>query len=264
MQKINNLCPNLVKRQRQLTLKNRDFSTYQTRIVGGEDINILDVPYQVSILDSGSHFCGGSVVTARHIVTAAHCMETRNVSTLSIRAGSTFWDEGGVNIKVQKAFTHPEYDERSVDYDVAVLRLESFLPFNEFIQPVDLALEIDKWPVNTSAITSGWGLLDEQHEEDMSPKSLKAVVLHVIDMALCERVYGSLMIQVSANMLCVGTLDGSKDACKGDSGGPLVIDGVLAGVISFGFGCARPGLPGIYTLVPTVADFIEDIIFDID
>ena len=57
-------------------------------------------------------------------------------------------------------------------------------------------------------------------------------------------------------MICAAVPGGGKDACQGDSGGPLVVDGKLAGIVSWGVGCAEPQYPGVYSNVATLKSFV--------
>ena len=148
---------------------------------------------------------------------------------------------------------HPLYNPNNYDYDVAVLKLRGNLTYSRTIQPIRLAKHTTKWAVNTAAKASGWGVQHEDHPYSKISPVLQVVVLFILDIRVCQSVYGSQMI--TSRMLCVGR--NGKDSCKGDSGGPLVINEVLAGIISFGAGCARHGVPGVYTNIAAVRDFIE-------
>src|SRR5690606_10876732 len=73
----------------------------------------------------------------------------------------------------------------------------------------------------------------------------------------CSAAYGEEFN--SEDMVCAGLLDeGGVDACQGDSGGPLVLDGKLAGMTSWGEGCARPGKPGVYGKLTTFSDQVKE------
>jgi len=61
---------------------------------------------------------------------------------------------------------------------------------------------------------------------------------------------------ITENMICAAAPDGGRDACQGDSGGPLVVDGKLAGVVSWGIGCARPLFPGVYSNIAILKSFV--------
>lgn len=79
----------------------------------------------------------------------------------------------------------------------------------------------------------------------------------IVGQADCRKAYGE--DGIADTMICAGLLDvGGKDACEGDSGGPLVVNGVVAGIVSWGAGCAQPNAPGVYTDVASFLDWIEE------
>lgn len=97
-------------------------------------------------------------------------------------------------------------------------------------------------PTNTNCLISGWGHLSFE-ATTAPPAHLQAANILLYDRALCLSSYGAL----PPNTICAGVHAGGIDSCQGDSGGPLFCNGVLAGVISGGFECARPRFPGIYS-----------------
>jgi secreted trypsin-like serine protease len=107
------------------------------------------------------------------------------------------------------------------------------------------------------ATVTGWGTRSEGAPD--YPDELYEVQVPIVDQSTCEFVYGSIGDDITGNMLCAGLPQGGKDSCYGDSGGPLIVpDGSggfkLAGIVSWGEGCAQPGFPGVYT---RVANFVE-------
>lgn len=108
------------------------------------------------------------------------------------------------------------------------------------------------------SIIAGWGRTDEK----LPPSQiLREVVVPVWSQEQCmEAGYGNK--RITGNMMCAGYHDGKKDACQGDSGGPMHIEGAtgsmeIVGLVSWGRGCARPNLPGIYTRVVNYLDWIK-------
>nr|AAQ75386.1 trypsinogen [Pediculus humanus]AAQ82537.1 trypsinogen [Pediculus humanus] len=220
-------------------------------IVGGKNTSISEVPYLVAMLNNGNFFCGGSVVAPNLVVTAAHCVYEQNHKSLAFRAGSSKANVGGVVVKAKKVHVHPKYDDQFVDYDVAVVELQQDLEFNKNVQPVEVTKT--EPTENTNVRVSGWGRLAENGR---LATTLQSVYVPVVDRETCDLSLKPV-VGLTPRMFCAG-LEG-KDSCQGDSGGPLVDDGKLAGVVSFGMGCARRGKPGVYTNLanPEVAAFVN-------
>jgi len=220
------------------------------RIVGGTATTINNFPYQISLQRSGSHSCGGSIYNNRIIVTAAHCLQSVSASSLRIRAGSSYWNSGGVVIAVAAFRNHEGYNPSTMVNDVAVIRLASTLTMSTTIKTVPLA---STNPANgAAAVVSGWGTLSSGSSS--IPSQLQYVNLNIVGQTQCASStyrYGS---QIKNSMICAYAAN--KDSCQGDSGGPLVSGGNLVGVVSWGYGCAAAGYPGVYADVPYLRSWI--------
>ncbi|RZC38483.1 Trypsin and/or DUF1986 domain containing protein, partial [Asbolus verrucosus] len=229
---------------------------FNVKIIGGDDVSIERVPYQISLQYNGDHFCGGSIISQTYIVTAAHCTYEQDPAALSIRAGTAIRGDGGQVISVSKVHDHPNFNRFTADYDIAVLELETPLTLGRFVAPIVLPSENQTWPAGTEVFVSGWGALSE--DAATFPTNLQGVALEIVDEAACVSAYGMVYL-VTERMLCAGVNEGGKAACHEDSGGPLAVDGVLGGVVSWGLGCGRPGIPGVYANVPVLRDFIKNV-----
>ncbi|WP_275466658.1 serine protease [Streptomyces noursei] len=224
-----------------------------TRIVGGGNADVRDVPWQVSLRNRGGHICGGSIVRSDAVVTAAHCTVGAPPGSLSVRAGSAARGSGGQVVRVARVLRHPKYDAATIDYDVAVLVLASPLRFGDGVRAVPLVPAGSEPSAGTPATVTGWGAT---RDGGALPERLRRVDVPKLSDAYCKGAYGPSSI--TPRMTCYGYQEGRKDACQGDSGGPLVVDGRLAGIASWGSGCAAPGHPGVYTKVsdPAIHDYI--------
>ncbi|KAJ8942826.1 hypothetical protein NQ318_022840 [Aromia moschata] len=198
--------------------------TLDGRIVGGHDANIAQYPYQVSIQYHGSHFCGGSIISSTWILTAAHCMDSVQISAVTIRAGSSNRNSGGAVVSVSRAISHQSYNGRTIDYDISLLQLSSGI---STANARAIALpSAGSGPVAGATCTiTGWGTL---RESGSAPSVLQVVQVPVVSQANCRSAYGSSSI--TDRMFCAGLLGvGGKDACQGDSGGPVIVGGTAGG-----------------------------------
>ncbi|XP_037811509.1 trypsin alpha-4-like [Lucilia sericata] len=194
-------------------------------IVGGAATTISSFPWQISLQRSGSHSCGGSIYNNQIIVTAAHCLQSVSTTVLKVRAGSSFWNSGGVLLSVNEFKNHEGYDPETMINDIAVIRLSSSLTMSSTIKPIALASSA---PANGAAATvSGWGTTASGSAS--LPTELRYVEVKILSRTQCASStygYGS---DIKTSMICAYTV--GKDSCQGDSGGPLVSGGVLVGVV---------------------------------
>ncbi|KAH8384707.1 hypothetical protein KR093_005657, partial [Drosophila rubida] len=167
-----------------------------------------------------------------------------------VRAGSTYWNSGGVLINVASFRNHEGYNANTMVNDIAVVRLSSALSFGSTIKSIGLA---SSNPANgASASVSGWGTLSSGSSS--IPTQLQYVNVNIVSQARCASSaygYGS---QIKSTMICAAA--SGKDSCQGDSGGPLVSGGVLVGVVSWGVGCALSNYPGVYADVAVLRTWV--------
>uniref|UniRef100_A0A8B9P0Y0 Transmembrane serine protease 9 n=1 Tax=Apteryx owenii TaxID=8824 RepID=A0A8B9P0Y0_APTOW len=226
-----------------------------SKIVGGTDASSGEIPWQVSLKEDSRHFCGATIIGDRWLLSAAHWVAKAYMGTTSLNGT----DENTVKVDVARVIQHPLFNPIILDFDVAILELARPLVFNKYIQPVCLPLAVQKFPVGKKCIISGWG--DTQEGNVTKPDSLQKASVGIIDQKFCDFLYN---FSLTDRMICAGFLEGKVDSCQGDSGGPLACEetpGVfyLAGIVSWGIGCAQAKKPGVYSRVTKFKDWILDI-----
>lgn len=219
------------------------------RIVGGSQATKGEFPHIVLIQRAGKQHCGGSVVNANWVVTAAHCV-TEAVSSYSLVAGehNLNLNDGTEQIRnVSRVVRHPQFNSSTMANDVAVVRVGTPFQLNNAVKAVTLPAATFK-PANNLTI-AGWGTLSTGGGY---PTILMKVSLPLVANATCRQNYGS---QYLGGMLCAGSV--GKDFCTGDFGGPLMSGTTLAGIASWSRGCAVSGYPGVYADVPYFSNWIK-------
>ncbi|KAG7457716.1 hypothetical protein MATL_G00230100 [Megalops atlanticus] len=216
------------------------------KIVGGYECERHSQPWQVS-LNSGYHFCGGSLVNENWVVSAAHCYKSR----VQVRMGEhhIMVNEGTEQfISSAKVIRHPNYSSWTLNNDIMLIKLSSPATLNEFVQPV--ALPSSCAPAGTKCRVSGWGNTMNPADDGDKLQCLEIPILSETD---CDSSYPGM---ITPAMFCAGYLEGGKDSCQGDSGGPVVCNGELQGVVSWGYGCAEKNHPGVYARVCMFNDWL--------
>ncbi|XP_010084154.1 PREDICTED: transmembrane protease serine 9 [Pterocles gutturalis] len=234
-----------------------------SKIVGGTDASRGEIPWQVSLKEDSRHFCGATIIGDRWLLSAAHCFNETNPEEIEAYVGTTSLngtDGTAVKVNVTRVIQHPLFNPAVLDFDVAVLELARPLVFNNYIQPICLPLAVQKFPVGKKCIISGWGSLQEGNVT--KPEILQKASVGIIDQTTCNFLYN---FSLTDRMICAGFLEGKIDSCQGDSGGPLaceVAPGVfyLAGIVSWGIGCAQAMNPGVYSRITKLTDWILDTI----
>ncbi|CAH2092294.1 unnamed protein product [Euphydryas editha] len=231
-----------------------DSKNIDNRIVGGYNITIQDVPYQVLLyVQKGDMIeqCGGSIISQTYVLTAAHCLT--GASIVYVIAGTTEADSGGYEYTTELFTPHPLYNSANSDYDVALINIRDGIKLvGSSTKTVKLADADSTIAPGTKLLVTGWGLTKENGSVS---NNLMAVQVPTISNEECRKAYNTL----TTRQFCAAVPEGGKDSCQGDSGGPAVAtdSGVQVGIVSFGEGCARPGYPGVYIEVAKVRSWIE-------
>uniref|UniRef100_A0A8C1R678 trypsin n=1 Tax=Cyprinus carpio TaxID=7962 RepID=A0A8C1R678_CYPCA len=231
-----------------LVLLGAAFALDDDKIVGGYECEPYSQPWQAS-LNSGYHFCGGSLVSEYWVVSAAHCYKSR----VEVRLGehNIVLNEGSEQfISSEKVIRHPNYNSWTIDSDIMLIKLSKPATLNQYVQPV--ALPSGCAADGTMCRVTGWGNTMSSTADSNKLQCLEIPILSDRD---CNNSYPGM---ITNTMFCAGYLEGGKDSCQGDSGGPVVCNGQLQGIVSWGYGCAEKNHPGVYGKVCMFSQWIAD------
>lgn len=217
-------------------------------VVGGKSVKSGHFSFAVAVGDTRGADCGGTLVAASVVLTAAHCVAENAEKPWKLRvdAGSTTIGSEPA-LRVTAVYVHPLFRAATMRYDAALLVLERPVTGVRTIAMADTS------PLAGATVTAaGWG---ETSEDATSlPDHLRSVTLKVAAKPACSRGNEIAGGYFPPSMMCAS--NPGRDTCSGDSGGPLVATSnghlVLVGITSFGIGCARAEHPGVYTRVPSI------------
>lgn len=181
------------------------------RIVGGFEIDITTIPWQVSLQSTNRrHFCGASIISSKWILTAAHCTTSELVESdpkrVTIKSGANMHRDGA-ETKVKRLVNHPKYNTKTLDYDFALLELEDELEFNENRTAIKLAESTDRYVDGSMTLVTGWGETKNSSESSQILRGVEVPILSQRDCAKAYRKQGG----VTARMICAGFKKGKKD-----------------------------------------------------
>nr|XP_022910650.1 serine protease snake-like [Onthophagus taurus] len=244
-------------------------------VVGGTNAYFEEYPH-MAILGYGpseniEFKCGGSLISEQFILTAAHCLESKDFGPVSlVRLGdldiaATNESAEPQNFKIQQVFSPPDYDFESFYHDIALIKLDRPVIYTLYVKPACLQSKLDL-DHNNLTIT-GWGAL---YYGGKLHTYLQKANLHNLPAGNCAR---SIRAQPRlANgfdeelQICGGDPETMVDACHGDSGGPIQMKIQhlpqmyrVVGVTSFGNNCGL--VPGVYTRVSNYISWIESIVW---
>ncbi|HYH27910.1 MAG TPA: trypsin-like serine protease [Actinomycetota bacterium] len=220
-------------------------SAVQQEIVGGRPAS-RPYPAMASLQsNTGSHFCGGSLVRPDWILTAKHCVNGRQPGSFRIWLGSTSKSTGGTVHQTTQVIVHSPSQS-----DSAVVKIDP----PSTIAPIRIGMpeEANRWTPGTKAIATGWGT--SFYLVGPSPDQLHEVEVPIVSDADCATLNGPTVGHNGAYEICAGEQTGGKDTCQGDSGGPLMVpDGrgrlIVIGTTWKGLGCGVPLFYGAYASV---------------
>ncbi|XP_052744040.1 phenoloxidase-activating factor 3 isoform X2 [Bicyclus anynana] len=258
------------------------------RIFGGSRTKLFEMPWMVLLsYESGRGTrlsCGGTLITERYVLTAAHCISFLRGS---LRLTSVVLGEYDVrrdpdcermegqlicapkirNVSIDSVIPHPQYSPQTLADDIGLIRLAEPADFSlDSMKPICLPTTsslVSESLEGLNGVVAGWGAT----EDGLQSPVLLSVDLPVISNAECQGIYRDGSVTIQKSQLCAGGVQ-DKDSCGGDSGGPLMYPGrtgaagvryVQRGVVSYGSKrCGVAGFPGIYTRVANYMDWILD------
>ncbi|XP_062240495.1 acrosin-like [Platichthys flesus] len=231
-----------------------------TRIIGGQTATPGDWPWQVSLVSFGRHRCGGSLINNQWVMTAAHCISGSgsDVTVYLGRSTQSGPNPNEVSRTIAQAKCHPSYSTVTNENDICLLKLSSPVNFTDYIQPVCLAAANSILHSGVSTWVAGWG--NTRPNGGSASDTLQEANLDIVGNEECQR---NSIFDITDKMICAWVQAGGIDSCQGDSGGGLVTKvgsgWAVVGIVSFGDGCAKPNVPGIYTRVSQYMEWISNI-----
>ncbi|XP_011266969.1 protein masquerade [Camponotus floridanus] len=241
------------------------------RVVGGEDADANEWCWQVALINSlNQYLCGGALIGTQWVLTAAHCVTNivRSGDAIYVRVGDhdltrKYGSPGAQTLRVATTYIHHNHNSQTLDNDIALLKLHGQTELKDGVCLVCLPARGVSHTAGKRCTVTGYGYMGESGP---IPLRVREAEIPIVSDAECIRKVNAVTEKIfilPASSFCAGGEQGN-DACQGDGGGPLVCqdDGFyeLVGLVSWGFGCGRQNVPGVYVKVSSYIGWINQII----
>ncbi|XP_054275587.1 transmembrane protease serine 11D-like [Macrosteles quadrilineatus] len=232
----------------------------ELRIINGSNATEGEFPFMAAIFYKGYFTCGGTILSEDWILTAAHCVNDRDLTQFSVLTGTIDLDgDDGRLTYVSQIIVHKGYqDSDNQVNDIALFRLSVALEYDSVTQPVTLSAQNTDPSANSKVVVTGWGV----SKINGNPvRYLQKATIQIISNPDCSAPYKPYNISILSTNVCAGTANGGIGQCTGDSGGPVLVEGsntYQVGIISFSAKpCGIKGYPGVNTRVSQYLGWIQ-------
>ncbi|XP_017127995.1 protein masquerade isoform X1 [Drosophila elegans] len=264
--------PEYYQQQRSLYGLQSNFSgRRRARVVGGEDGENGEWCWQVALINSlNQYLCGAALIGTQWVLTAAHCVTNivRSGDAIYVRVGDydltrKYGSPGAQTLRVATTYIHHNHNSQTLDNDIALLKLHGQAELRDGVCLVCLPARGVSHAAGKRCTVTGYGYMGEAGP---IPLRVREAEIPIVSDTECIRKVNAVTEKIfilPASSFCAGGEEG-HDACQGDGGGPLVCqdDGFyeLAGLVSWGFGCGRQDVPGVYVKTSSFIGWINQII----
>nr|CAG4636904.1 EOG090X03V0 [Ceriodaphnia reticulata]SVE72856.1 EOG090X03V0 [Ceriodaphnia reticulata] len=243
----------------------------QGRVVGGHDALPGEYCWQVALINSlNQYLCGGALIGTQWVLTAAHCVTNivRSGDAIYVRVGdhdltSRYGSPGAQTLRVATTYIHHNHNSQTLDNDIALLKLQGQAELKPGVCIICLPSRGSIPETGRRCTVTGYGYMGETGP---IPLRVREAEVPIVSEGECVRQINAVTEKIfimPASSFCAGG-EAGNDACQGDGGGPLVCEDEgyyeLSGLVSWGFGCGRAQVPGVYVKVSSFISWINQII----
>uniref|UniRef100_A0A131Z2G4 Tick serine protease n=1 Tax=Rhipicephalus appendiculatus TaxID=34631 RepID=A0A131Z2G4_RHIAP len=231
----------------------------KTMIVNGTEVKETQYPWSVFLelyFRPALYACGGTIITKRHVLTAAHCLVADNVHVQrAVISYGSVDRRRGRRVEASKMFIHKDYDPTTDVNDIALLEVKYPFPFGKDVTPICVPM-VPVPLVNKDALVAGWGSF---YIGGSGVDFLRHTTVAILPEPVCTSLFGNLGYS-DARQYCANKR--SKGPCNGDSGGPLMIRNKAGrfqqvGIVSYLIGsCGGDYNPQVYTRITAYTDWL--------